>query len=114
PSSRANFRTDGLACAPLNDTLTSTAAAGRPPEAGGWLAAGVLAADASAAAGAAGISTAAGAADCFSASAARCPPLTSSVKISAPFDTRSPFFNATDFTTPALVEGTSIVAFSVS
>jgi hypothetical protein len=31
-----------------------------------------------------------------------------------PFDTRSPFFTAIDFTTPASVEGTSSVAFSVS
>jgi hypothetical protein len=62
-----------------------------------------------------------GAGALFSPSAIRDPrsavfdPLSASIsRITLPFDTRSPFFTATDFTRPAAEAGTSIVAFSVS
>ena len=107
PSSRAKRRTDGLACAFENEA-SSIGADTRG--AAGACAGAAAGAGAGVGAGAA-VLVGAGAA---AAAAGAAPPCCSTCRITEPFETRSPFFTARLFTTPAAVEGTSIVAFSVS
>src|ERR1700754_449832 len=64
-------------------------------------------------AGAGGGAAAGGGASAFAAGAAD-PPAASICAITLPLETLSPFFTTSDLMTPALVAGTSIVAFSVS
>ena len=75
---------------PMSGTRTSATPAGALVGAGGALTAG------------------------FAASAAASAPSSSSVRIGAPWLTRSPSFTAMFFTTPAVGEGTSIEALSDS
>jgi hypothetical protein len=120
PSSRANLRTDGLACARAKPASSIAAAAGArfagaSARAGG---SGAGAAGSSrfascfgggAGAGFAAAASVGAAAFCGFPAAA---PSTCAIRL--PFETRSPFLSASDLMTPADVDGTSIVAFSVS
>ena len=106
PNSRASLRADGPAWALAN----AASFTGVLPNAATGAAAGA-GAETGAAAGA-------GAAAAFGASAtgagAAAEPAVSTSIIGAPSDTLSPTFTSTAFTTPAAVQGTSIVALSVS
>src|SRR5688572_8696273 len=100
PSSRANLRTDGLACglvpvSSCGSRGTGRVAAGAGPAAAGFWGAAFWDAAAGAGAGA------------FAPDAAR-------TRIGAPFDTLSPTLILSSFTTPALGDGISIVALSDS
>ena len=119
PSSRANLRTDGDACAALKaspSTGAAVLAAGGAGTVGGVTAGagagvGAVAAGGGAAAAGAGAG-AAGAA--FAAAGAAAAPAASSSSTSVPSLTLSPSFSFISFTTPAAGDGTSIVALSDS
>src|SRR5512135_2876290 len=100
PSSRANRRMDGLACAlPVAETAGAACAAGATAATAGAGATG---------AAAAGTGAAAAADACVPA------PLASISAIRSPSDTLSPTFTFISFTTPSNGAGTSMVALSVS
>ncbi len=118
PSSRANLRTDGLACARENPNSSICARSVRVPGGNGRDGATAVGA-----AGAAGAATTAGAAaftdsGAFAGVAAGATTalelLPRSVTTRSPEATWPPFAICTVSTTPAAVEGTSMVAFSVS
>src|SRR5436853_419475 len=106
PRSRARLRTDGPAYGISNDVSGVLGAAGG---ANGMLG-GV------ARAGAAGALVAAGGADTagFTGSLATPAPSTSSIRMGVPSLTLSPILTASDLTTPAAGEGTSMEALSDS
>src|SRR5215831_14880732 len=106
PSSRANARTDGEACAFLKLSLSMGAAAGVSRFAGG--ASGLVGARGASAGAEAGL---AGTAAAVAGAAA---PAASSVRITLPSLNLSPSLTLTSFTVPAAGEGTSIVALSDS
>ncbi len=127
PSSRANRRIDGLACArekPGSSTAASSApgaggatgvgagATARIVAAAGGAAGGVAAAGATA--GATAEESAAGFAVAAAGAAAVASPLAATIAIRSPFETRSPRLTFNSRSTPAALDGTSIVAFSVS
>src|SRR5437879_546170 len=98
PSSRANLRTDGDACAPAPDG--SGAGVGAAATAGAWAGAG------------AGAALAAGAAAGDAVAAA--PAAASSTNTCVPFVTLSPTLTLTSLTTPAWLDGISMLALSDS
>ena len=106
PNSRANLRIDGEACALLKlaSLIAPVAAAGAGAGAGG--AAAVVGAGAEAATGTAA-GAGAGAADTLA-------PADATTTTTAPSDTLSPSLTLISLTTPATVDGTSIVALSDS
>src|SRR5215468_516099 len=106
PSSRANARTEGDACASLNASLSMGAADGTAVAFAGGCGAG---AGCGAAVGAAGGSAFAG-----SLGATDAAPTASSVSIRLPSLTLSPTLTFTALTVPAAGAGTSIVALSDS
>src|SRR5437879_3785589 len=98
PSSRANLRTDGDACAPAPDG--SGAGVGAAATAGAWAAAAAGAARADGAAAGAGAAGAAAA--------------VSSTNTCVPLSTLSPTLTLTSLTTPAWLDGISMLALSDS
>jgi len=105
PSSRANARTEGEACARLKASVSTGAAAGVGAE-GAAAGAGFSSATRGAAAGAG--------ADGASAAAGAAAPLADNVRSTLPSLTLSPTFTFSACTVPADGEGTSIVALSDS
>src|SRR5439155_15833217 len=135
PSSRANLRTEGDACACLNASLSIFAGAGAAAAAGAGAGAGAAAAGAwrggaASSAGAGAAPFAAGAAAGAAAAEAPFPPAgaaevvlapfpsppdaASSTRITLPWLTLSPTLTFRSLTVPAAGEGTSIVALSDS
>src|ERR1700733_13956663 len=120
PSSRAKRRTEGLACAaenPLSLTAANVAplgaaTAGVGAAAGAGAAAGVGAGAGGAAL--AGAASGAGAGDTAAGAASAAPSSTFTVATTSPGDTVPPFVATILSMTPATVDGTSMVAFSVS
>ncbi len=109
PSSRANLRTEGLACAAPK---LCSSIGGKPPRAAGAMTCCTPCGAAGRAACAAGLLGAAAGADLAGAAAAAAWPLT--VTTTDPGDTLPPLATCTFSTTPLAVDGTSMVALSVS
>ncbi len=113
PSSRANLRTDGDACAALKAPLsTGAAAAAGSIGAEGAMGAGLGAGPDTGSGAAVGAACGAGAGARASAAGVTAP--ASSTTISEPSATLSPSFTFNSLTTPATGDGTSIVALSDS
>ena len=113
PSSRANLRTDGDACAPLKASPSTGAVAGTG-SAFGAAAGGGAGAAAGAAAGAVGAGFGASALAAAGAGFAAPTPSASSTTSIEPSLTLSPSLTRSSFTLPAAGDGTSIVALSDS
>src|SRR5262245_51172748 len=105
PSSRANFRTEGLACG-----LAPEGSAGASIATGGGARDGAGAGAGASAFGAGAAAAGAGAAG----RAAAAPPGPSRIRIGEPCATLSPILSRISFTLPAAGDGTSIVALSLS